>query len=291
MPATRPPIAASPTSSSSAWRSPRSATACRSSPSRCTAPSTPSRQSVRAVTMIPGAGEFIYSDTAVSRKVGAATNIPENVHTLQGGTDWSVSLDQLQATLPNVGSVSLIAGWFGTDLRAGECQIRPGVDADDKVTAPLTWSVAGLSRGAAHLISLHERPLRLRRHAVRRQHRLRHPGPARARPRRHADAVPVHGRSGRQRAARSLRRRRAVGLSLARPYHRSRPPPASPALPTRRPDAATQIEAFVGTAAPVRLRHRRRERSSIPAPPSGATAASSCTTRTWRSPPAGSMPS
>jgi hypothetical protein len=113
-------------------------------------------QSVRAVTMIPGAGEFIYSGTAVSRTVGAATNIPENVHTLQGGTDWSVSLDQLQATLPNVGAVSLIAGWFGTDLRAGECEIRPGVDADDKVTAPLGWSVAGLSRGEAHLISLHE---------------------------------------------------------------------------------------------------------------------------------------
>ena len=66
-------------------------------------------KSVRAVTMIPGAGEFIYSDTAVSRKVGAATNIPENVHTLQGGTDWSVSLDQLQATLPNVGWVSLLS--------------------------------------------------------------------------------------------------------------------------------------------------------------------------------------
>ena len=48
---------------------------------------------------------------------------------------------------------SLIAGWFGTDLRAAECRIRPGVDADDKVTAPLAWSVAGLSREDAHLIS------------------------------------------------------------------------------------------------------------------------------------------
>ena len=88
------------------------------------------------------------------------------MHTLQGGTDWAVSLDQLQATLPNVGSVSLIVGWFGTDLRAGNCEIRPGVDSADKVTAPLTWSVAGLSRGAAHLVSLRRRPRRLRRHAV-----------------------------------------------------------------------------------------------------------------------------
>ncbi len=40
--------------------------------------------------------------------------MPENVHTRQGGTDWDVALDQLQATLPNVGNVSLIVGWFGT---------------------------------------------------------------------------------------------------------------------------------------------------------------------------------
>ena len=42
-PATRRPIAASPTSCSSAWRSPTSATASRSCPSRCTAPSIRSR--------------------------------------------------------------------------------------------------------------------------------------------------------------------------------------------------------------------------------------------------------
>ncbi len=86
-------------------------------------------------------------------KLGAATNVSENVHTRQGGTDWAVSIDQLQATLPNVGSVSLIVGWFGNDLRAGHCDIRPGVDAADKITEPLTWSVAGLARDDAHLVS------------------------------------------------------------------------------------------------------------------------------------------
>jgi hypothetical protein len=75
------------------------------------------------------------------------------VHTRQGGSDWDVALDQLQAILPNVGAVSLIVGWFGDDLRAGTCTIRPGVDAADKVTAPLEWSVAGQSRGSAHLVS------------------------------------------------------------------------------------------------------------------------------------------
>ncbi len=108
---------------------------------------------VRAVTLIPGAGEFVYAQEPVTRKLGAATNVSENIHTRQGGSDWTVALDQLESTLPNVGSINLIVGWFGTDLRAGLCQIRPGVDSADKITEPLTWSVAGLSRAQAHLVS------------------------------------------------------------------------------------------------------------------------------------------
>jgi hypothetical protein len=108
---------------------------------------------IRAVTLIPGAGEFAYAQEPVTRKLGHAANVSENVHTRQGGTDWAVALDQLQATLPNVAAVNLIVGWFGTDLRAGHCQIRPGVDAADKITVPLVWHVAGLAREDAHLIS------------------------------------------------------------------------------------------------------------------------------------------
>jgi hypothetical protein len=109
--------------------------------------------SVRAVTLIPGAGEFVLAQQPVTRKVGAATNVSENVHTRQGGTDWAVSIDQLQSTLPNAASVSLVVGWFGTDLRAGHCEIRPGVDSAGKITEPVTWAVAGLDRDDAHLVS------------------------------------------------------------------------------------------------------------------------------------------
>ena len=126
----------------------------------------PFEASVRAVTLIPGAGEFVYAQQPVTRKVGATTNVSENVHTRQGGTDWAVSIDQLQSTLPNAGSVSLVVGWFGTDLRAGHCEMRPGVDAADKITEPLTWSVAGLARDDAHLVSTIDGPRGLRRHAV-----------------------------------------------------------------------------------------------------------------------------
>ncbi len=58
----------------------------------------PFEQSVRAVVMIPGSGEFTYATTPVTRSVGPGQSETENSHTLQGDTDWSVSLDQLAAT-------------------------------------------------------------------------------------------------------------------------------------------------------------------------------------------------
>lgn len=116
-------------------------------------------RNIRGVVLIPGSGEFVYSPEEVTRREVNGTQVAENVHTRQGGTDWTVSIDQLQASLPNAGSVSLVTSWFGTDLRAGNCQIRPGVEIANKKTKPLTWSVAGLSRSQAHVVSLHdERP-------------------------------------------------------------------------------------------------------------------------------------
>jgi hypothetical protein len=76
------------------------------------------------------------------------------VHTQTGATDWSVSLDQLQSALPNAKSVSLIVSWFGSDLRASQCKLRPCVDAAEKPTSPITWSVAGLTRETAHVVSM-----------------------------------------------------------------------------------------------------------------------------------------
>ena len=116
----------------------------------------PFEQSVRAVVMIPGSGEFVYETTPVTRRVGPGQTATENTHTLQGDSDWNVSLDQLAATLPNVSAVSLVVSWFGTDLRAGHCQIRPAVDNDDKSTSPISWRVAGLTRSTAPLISHHD---------------------------------------------------------------------------------------------------------------------------------------
>jgi hypothetical protein len=107
---------------------------------------------VLAVTMIPAAGEFIYATERVIRIEGGTT-VAENLHTGLGGTDVTVSLEQLQAQLPSAGNVSLVVSWFGTDLRIGECEVKPGVEVDDKDTEPFAWSVGGVTRGSAYVVS------------------------------------------------------------------------------------------------------------------------------------------
>ncbi|MEZ5907555.1 MAG: glycoside hydrolase/phage tail family protein [Hyphomicrobiaceae bacterium] len=111
-------------------------------------------QQVRAVTLIPAAGEFVYATTPVLRDIGLGATAAENVNQAQGASNFVVAVDQLQAHLPSVEAVSLFVAWFGNDLRCGACQVRPGVESTSKSTSPLAWSVAGATRSTAHLVSL-----------------------------------------------------------------------------------------------------------------------------------------
>ncbi|MDG2527543.1 baseplate multidomain protein megatron [Caulobacter endophyticus] len=108
---------------------------------------------LESVCLIPGAGEFVLATDVVLRREGLTRTSPENQNNTEGRADLLVSLDQLQAQLPNVRRVNLVVSWFGTDLRCGACEIRPGVEAADKATEPMAWRVAGLEREEARLIS------------------------------------------------------------------------------------------------------------------------------------------
>ncbi|WEK59486.1 MAG: glycoside hydrolase/phage tail family protein [Candidatus Brevundimonas phytovorans] len=108
---------------------------------------------LEGVCLIPGAGEFCLATETVMRREGLTESRPENVNNAEGRADIEVSLDQLTAQAPNLKRVSLIVGWFGDDVRAGHCQVRPGVDRRDKMTKPMRWRVAGLERHEAHLVS------------------------------------------------------------------------------------------------------------------------------------------
>ena len=171
------------------------------------------------------------------------------MHTRQGGTDWTVALDQLAATLPNAKSLSLIVSWFGTDLRAGNCEVKPGVENDSKVTSPVTWKVAGLTRDVAYVVSQRE------------------------------DRAAYGGTPSDQSVVDAIRDLKARGSSvtltpfllmdvaegnaLPNPYGGSGQPaypwrgritvdpaPGEPGSPDKSAAAATQIATFVGTAAP-----------------------------------------
>ena len=115
---------------------------------------------VKAVTLIPASGEFAYATRAI-RKGGSGSQVPENLNADAKATDIVVALDRLQAMAPAVESVSLVVAWFGNDLRAGNCRIKPGVEVAAKTTSPETWSVNGVARANAHLVSRddEERPV------------------------------------------------------------------------------------------------------------------------------------
>lgn len=112
---------------------------------------------VRAVTLIPGATEFGYEPREVLRVDRPGVYQLENRHVSTHASDFSASLDQLLAACPNLERVALVVTWFGTDLRAGACQIRPAVERRSKPTQigifPLSWQVAGQTRSTAALVS------------------------------------------------------------------------------------------------------------------------------------------
>jgi len=106
----------------------------------------------QAVTMIPASGEFAYATQGI-RKGSSGSSEPENLNALTDTADMVVALDRLQAMAPKVESVSLVVAWFGDDLRVGSCKVRPGVEVSAKTTTPSAWSVNGVSRANAFLVS------------------------------------------------------------------------------------------------------------------------------------------
>ena len=119
---------------------------------------------VEAVTIIPASGEWAYATEIVRRTEGGrsgwgpggqivgGTTYSENVHAMPETPDMLVSLDRLEAMVPAVTGASLVVSWFGDDLRAGQCSIRPKVEMALKNTSP-AWSVNGVSRSQALVVS------------------------------------------------------------------------------------------------------------------------------------------
>jgi hypothetical protein len=113
---------------------------------------------VKAITIIPGAGEFVYDVRKQTKIQGeyagasfAQTSFQEaiNYHTNEDLANVSVSLNQLADTCPNLEWVSVVVTWFGDSLDAGECKILPAVEYKDAISSPDDWVVAGYNRNSA----------------------------------------------------------------------------------------------------------------------------------------------
>jgi len=110
---------------------------------------------IKSVTVIPGATEFGYDPTPRVRLVGSGVTEAENTHQSAKLSDWTLSIDELQALCPNLENVSLVVAWFGDDLRCGTCTITPKVEAASRTVKGTSWEVAGIARGAAGVVSTH----------------------------------------------------------------------------------------------------------------------------------------
>ena len=114
-------------------------------------------QAIRAVAMMPGTGEYALATTSVSYAHGFGKSASANVNTASGEADFLRALDNLQGELPNCGATSLIVSWFGDDLRAGQCRVKPKVEQQEADGAEMPWVVAGETRASAEVIAQVER--------------------------------------------------------------------------------------------------------------------------------------
>src|SRR5258707_13387250 len=108
---------------------------------------------VRAVTLIPGTTEFGYEPSALVSVLAPGTSRQENRHVSSAASDVQAALDDLQGLCPNLERIAVVVAWFGTDLRCGHCTVQPGVETSIKAINGAAWSVDGVTRPGAYLVS------------------------------------------------------------------------------------------------------------------------------------------
>ena len=111
---------------------------------------------IRAVSLIPGSTEYGLYPSLVQRQRRQGDTKAVNRNVLFGESDLVASLDELQMLCPNLKHVALVVAWFGDDLRAGECRIRPAVTTSNGSGFSKSWTVSGGSRPSAMVVSTHE---------------------------------------------------------------------------------------------------------------------------------------
>lgn len=106
------------------------------------------RNMVRAITLSPQTGEFVLNTTKSKRN-----NLPDNYNT-DGVVFLENTITHFKKFYPNLKWIWLEPTWFGNDLRASYCAIKPRVISKTDVT-DILWKVSGIDRAGAEANTLH----------------------------------------------------------------------------------------------------------------------------------------
>lgn len=107
---------------------------------------------VQAVALLPGSGEYTLATTPVYFDDGFGKTRAANINSPSAKSDLETSLDALVDELPKCQSTSLIVSWFGSDLRCGECELRPKVEQNTQDADGMAWTVSGENRSSAEVV-------------------------------------------------------------------------------------------------------------------------------------------
>ena len=117
-------------------------------------------RAINGVALIPGTGEYALATTPVHMADGLGVNRSVNINTASGKTDFATSLEQMREELPACRSVSLVVSWFGSDLRCGECTVRPKVEQNVQDAVGYPWRVGMIDRASADQVpQIDDRPI------------------------------------------------------------------------------------------------------------------------------------
>ncbi|MCX8507687.1 MAG: host specificity protein, partial [Rhodobacteraceae bacterium] len=108
---------------------------------------------IKGVALIPGTGEYALATTPVHVPLGIGQNRATNSHSPGGRTDMAAAMTALGEELPGCQSVSLVVCWFGGDLRANACTLRPKVEDNTRDGVPLPWRAGGIGRSQAAVVA------------------------------------------------------------------------------------------------------------------------------------------
>ncbi|MEN3792942.1 glycoside hydrolase/phage tail family protein [Fulvimarina sp. MAC3] len=107
---------------------------------------------IEAITIIPGATEHGVDPEPVREEIAEGEDRILNRNVTFGESDWRASIDEMDRLLPKLSRAALVIAWFGDDLRAGHCEIRPRVEIRERKEDE-DWGVGDLDRSAARLVS------------------------------------------------------------------------------------------------------------------------------------------